>query len=80
MIDDDMCFLTLKGFCRKAEYIKEKYHTLSLHDRWEYKYYVYSNYMLSRRTIDKIWEYLNEPEGSFYCVPLSSLLFLSKKE
>lgn len=46
---------------------------LSLEDKWTYKYYVYSNSLVSQNRLDLIWEYLNEPEGSEYYVSRKKL-------
>ena len=35
--------------------------------------YVYSNLLLKEWQLDKIWEYLNEPFGSFYYVSYDML-------
>ena len=42
--------------------------SLSLEEKWTYKYYLYSNSLISLTRLDLMWEYLNEPESSEYYV------------
>ena len=41
---------------------------VELEEKWTYKYYLYSNSLISLTRLDLMWEYLNEPESSEYYV------------
>lgn len=73
MVDSAMVFYTFKDFYANAKRIKEKYEKLSNYDKRIYKMYVYSNRSLSEKVANKVWEYLNEPFGSFYYVSYEML-------
>lgn len=66
MIDSSMIFYNFQDFYENAKRIKFKYDRLCTDDKRIYKMYIYSNRMLKEKIADKIWEYLNEPFGSFY--------------
>lgn len=61
-------FYNFEDFYKRKELIKFHYEQLSNKEKSIYKMYVYSNRLISDRKVDKIWEYLNEPFGSFYYV------------
>lgn len=67
-VDESLRFYNFKEFYERKELIKARYEELSKRDKSIYKLYVYSNRLLTERKADKIWEYLNEPFGSFYYV------------
>ena len=73
MIRDEMRFIGFKDFYKRSRKIKNMYERLSLEDKWTYKYYVYSNALISQNRLDLIWEYLNEPENSEYFVSRKKL-------
>ena len=73
MIDSSMIFYNFQGFYKNAKRIKFKYDRLCTDDKKVYKMYIYSNRMLKEKIADKIWEYLNEPFGSFYYVSYEML-------
>ena len=73
MVDSAMIFYTFKDFYANAKRIKIKYEKLSYYDKRIYKMYVYSNRSLRDSLADKVWEYLNEPFGSFYYVSYEML-------
>lgn len=64
MIRDELRFVGFKDFYKRSRYIKQIYHSLSLDEKWKYKYYVYSNRLIDENHADLIWHYLNEPEWS----------------
>lgn len=68
MIDEELAFVGVKEFYKKRKIIREKYSRLSLDEKWKYKYYIYSHYLIEEYYKDVIWEYLNEPKGSIYYV------------
>lgn len=73
MIQDEMRFIGFKDFYKRSRKIKSMYERLSEKDKWTYKYYVYSNALVSQNRLDLIWEYLNEPENSEYFVSRKKL-------
>ena len=73
MIKDEMRFIGFKDFYKRSRKIKSMYDRLSLEEKWTYKYYVYSNALISQNRLDLIWEYLNEPENSEYFVSRKKL-------
>lgn len=73
MIQDEMRFIGFKDFYKRSRKIKSMYDRLSLEEKWTYKYYVYSNALVSQNRLDLIWEYLNEPENSEYFVSRKKL-------
>lgn len=73
MIQDEMRFIGFKDFYKRSRKIKSMYDKLSLEEKWIYKYYVYSNALVSQNRLDLIWEYLNEPENSEYFVSRKKL-------
>ena len=73
MIQDEMRFIGFKDFYKRSRKIKSMYDKLSLEEKWTYKYYVYSNALVSQNRVDLIWEYLNEPENSEYFVSIKKL-------
>lgn len=73
MIQDEMRFIGFKDFYKRSRKIKSMYDRLSLEEKWTYKYYVYSNALISQNRLDLIWEYLNEPENSEYFVSRKKL-------
>lgn len=73
MIQDEMRFIGFKDFYKRSRKIKSMYDKLSLEEKWTYKYYVYSNALVSQNRLDLIWEYLNEPENSEYFVSRKKL-------
>lgn len=68
MIYADMIFYNFNEFFDNAERIKKHFETLDIMDKKIYKMYVYSNRDIREHILDKIWEYLNEPFGSYYYV------------
>lgn len=68
-----MRFTDFKDFYNKKDIIKECFDDLSLQDKYMYKMYVYSNELIKRGKLDKIWEFLNEPFGSVYYISSDSL-------
>ena len=70
----NMEFVDFKDFCSKRSYVKTRYYLLDKKDRREYRDYVYSHEKLVKSQPDKIWEYLNEPFGSFYYIPDSEMV------
>lgn len=73
MIQDEMRFIGFKDFYKRSRKTKSMYDKLSLEEKWTYKYYVYSNALISQNRLDLIWEYLNEPENSEYFVSRKKL-------
>lgn len=73
MIDSSMIFYNFQDFYENAKRIKFEYNRLCTDDKRVYKMYIYSNRMLKEKIADKIWEYLNEPFGSFYYVSYEML-------
>ena len=73
MIQDEMRFIGFKDFYKRSRKIKSMYDKLSLEEKWTYKYYVYSNALISQNRLDLIWEYLNESENSEYFVSRKKL-------
>lgn len=59
MIDPRLIFYTYTSFYERSSLIREIYMTLSLEEKYVYKYYVYSRRLLREKTCDLIWEYLN---------------------
>lgn len=72
-VSEDMKFIDFKDFCKRRDIIKYAFVSLSLDEKQVYKWYVYSNRLLLEWKCDKIWEFLNEPFGSFYYVPSESM-------
>ena len=64
MIRDELRFIGFKDFYKRSRYIKQIYRSLSIDEKWRYKYYVYSNRLISENNADLIWHYLNENENS----------------
>ena len=73
MVKEEMRFIGFRDFYKRSRYIKQLYHSLSLEEKWTYKYYVYSNSLISNDRLDLIWEYLNEPEKSDFYVSRKKL-------
>lgn len=73
MIQGELRFIGFKDFYKRSRKIKKIYDSLSLEDKWTYKYYVYSNALVSQNRLDLIWEYLNEPENSEYFISRKKL-------
>ena len=73
MIRDELRFIGFKDFYKNSRRIKKIYDTLSLDEKWVYKYYVYSNRLISVDNLDLIWEYLNEPKNSDFYVSRKKL-------
>lgn len=73
MIRDEMRFIGFKDFYKRSRKIKILYSKMSLNEKWVYKYYVYSNRLISVDNLDLIWEYLNEPKGSEFYVSRKKL-------
>lgn len=69
----DMMFNNFDDFYENAKYIKSRFDLLSLYEKRIYKMYVYSNSIIRYQTLDKMWEYLNEPMGSCYYVSYDML-------
>lgn len=69
----DMMFNNFDDFYENAKYIKSRFDLLSLYEKRIYKMYVYSNPIIRYQTLDKMWEYLNEPMGSCYYVSYDML-------
>lgn len=69
----DMMFNNFDDFYENAKYIKSRFDLLSLYEKRVYKMYVYSNSIIRYQTLDKMWEYLNEPMGSCYYVSYDML-------
>ena len=67
MFDDSMGFSTYNDFFKRRDIIKKKYKSAKREIKDIYKMYVYSQRHLSRRKVDLIWEYLNEPDTSVDC-------------
>lgn len=67
-VDIRLEFNTFNDFYKNRYIIKEVYDSLSNYDKSIYKMYVYSNRVIKYDKLHKIWEYLNEPFGSFYYV------------
>ena len=59
MVDPRLTFYTFRSFYERSKFIREVYHTMSINEKYIYKYYVYSRRSLSEKTCDIIWEYLN---------------------
>lgn len=68
MIKEELRFIGFKDFYKRSRIIKSTYMSLSLEEKWTYKYYLYSNSFISLTRLDLMWEYLNEPESSEYYV------------
>lgn len=68
MIKEELRFIGFKDFYKRSRIIKSTYMSLSLGEKWTYKYYLYSNSLISLTRLDLMWEYLNEPESSEYYV------------
>ena len=64
MIRDELRFIGFKDFYKRSRYIKQIYRSLPIDEKWRYKYYVYSNRLISENNADLIWHYLNENENS----------------
>ena len=73
MIRDEMRFIGFKDFYKRSRKIKNLYSKMSLNEKWIYKYYVYSNRLISVDNLDLIWEYLNEPKNSEFYVSRKKL-------
>lgn len=73
MIKDELRFIGFRDFYKRSRIIKSVYKSLSLEDKWTYKYYIYSNALISQNRLDLIWEYLNEPDNSEYYVSRKKL-------
>ena len=65
VINERMMFETYNDFYIRRNIIKDLFHRLSDNGQEVYKYYLYSNRLLSTMKIDLIWEYLREPDNSF---------------
>ena len=63
-----MRFNTFDDFYTRKDIIKKYFSKLSLDEKYIYKMYVYSNRLIKEDKLNKIWEFLNEPFGSFYYV------------
>ena len=63
-----MQFVNFKDFYEKADTILYEFSKLSLNEKRIYKMYLYSNSFIKLKLLDKMWEYLVEPLGSFYYV------------
>lgn len=63
-----MKFNGFEDFYRNAKLIKREYDKLDITHKEIYKMYLYSNTFIKLSLLDKMWEYLNEPCGSFYYV------------
>ena len=61
MIKEELRFIGFKDFYKRSRIIKSAYMSLSLEEKWTYKYYLYSNSLISLTRLDLMWEYLNEP-------------------
>ena len=68
MIKEELRFIGFKDFYKRSRIIRSTYMSLSLEEKWTYKYYLYSNSLISLTRLDLMWEYLNEPESSEYYV------------
>ena len=64
VIREEMRFVGYRDFYKRSRHIKQLYHTLTLDEKWTYKYYIYSNRLLKDNHADLIWMYLNESESS----------------
>lgn len=78
-VREDMQFIGIKDFYIKSEYVKLMYQCLPLHEKWEYKYYVYARPFLKDYFKDIIWEYLNEEQGSIFYKDRIALYNISRK-
>ena len=66
VVRENMKFELYNDFYERRKYIKREFDRLSPAYREVYKYYVYSNRLLSDVKVDCIWEYLSEPSNSVY--------------
>ena len=67
MFDGCIGFTTYNDFFKRREIIKKKYNAMKNNERQIYRMYLYSQRNLSTQKLDLIWEFLNEPENSYYC-------------
>lgn len=68
VIKECMQFINFEDFYNKADTIKYEFSKLSNNDKRIYKMYVYSNTFIKLKLLDKMWEFLAEPLGSFYYI------------
>lgn len=81
MVYENMKFYTFNDFYNRGKLIKSAYDRLSFNDKYVYKLYIYSNFLLKPYLQDRIWEFLNEPIGSCYYVTYEMLgVYVSHKE
>lgn len=73
MFDPRLTFYTFRSFYERSEIIRAVYNTMSVSEKYMYKYYVYSRRSLSEKTCDVIWEYINA-EDDFILLVLRSEL------
>ena len=73
MVDPRLTFYTFRSFYERSKFIREVYQTMSINEKYIYKYYVYSRRSLSEKTCDIIWEYINA-EDDFILLALRSEL------
>lgn len=73
MVRNEMRFIGFRDFYKRSRHIKQIYHTLTLEEKWTYKYYVYSNSLIPVDKLDLIWEYLNELDNSDYYISRKKL-------
>lgn len=73
LVREDMKFINFRDFYKRRDVIKYAFDTLSHDERYIYKLYVYSNRLINESRLDRIWEFLNEPFGSFYYISSVSM-------
>lgn len=67
MFDEIMNFSIYNDFFKRRNIIKKAYKKLSSEQKQIYRMYLYSQRELSTNKLDLIWEFLNEPDNSYYC-------------
>lgn len=65
VINERMRFETYNDFYIRRKIIRDLFDKSSNDEKEIYKYYLYSNRLLSTMKVDLIWEYLIEPDNSF---------------
>lgn len=73
MFDESLGFSTYNDFFKRRESIKKKFKNMKDTERKIYRMYLYAQREFSTNQVDLIWEYLNEPDNSFYCPSIDQL-------
>ena len=65
-IEVEMSFFSYNDFINKCRDIKDSYKTLNTPQKRVYKWYVYSRITINNNLKNKIWDYLNFDDISYY--------------